>query len=111
MSLPALRCKQGDLAFVIKAIRQSNIGLIVLVEEYVGYFQRGEEYYYGGLRLVAYDTGHVWKVTSSSKSIDTIDGKSNFALTIDTWLTPIKGLPEDEENLYEDAPMEDRLTV
>jgi hypothetical protein len=111
MSLPTPRCKQGDLAFIIKAIRPSNIGLIVLVEEYVGYFQRGEEYYYGGLRLIAYDTGHAWKVTSSSKSIDTIDGKSNFALTIDTWLTPIKGLPEDEENLYEDLEIEDRFTV
>lgn len=111
MTTPTPRCKKGDLAFITKSIRTTNIGLIVSVDDYVGYFQRGEMYSYGGLPMVAYDTGHVWKITSPTKSIETIDGKSFFALNLDQWLTPINGFPEEDENLYEDEPIDDELTV
>jgi len=72
-----MRCKQGDLAFINKALRPENIGRVVNCSKYLGYFIEGEIII--DQVLVAHTTDHWWHVTSDSKSIETQYGKSDYA--------------------------------
>lgn len=92
-----MRCKQGDLAFINKALRPENIGRVVNCAKYLGYFIEGEVIV--DQVLLAHTTDHWWFVTSDSKSIETQFGKSDYAYLPDTWLTPIKPEPLDEDDV------------
>lgn len=85
-----MKCKQGEMAFIKKALRPVNIGKIVTCKEMLGYFIRGEELMYNGEKWMAVDTDHIWVVTNPN-GIETMYGSSIEALIPDTWMTPIKG--------------------
>lgn len=89
-----MRCKVGDLAFIRKALRPQNIGLIVQCTEYIGPLIKGEKFKWNGEMWTAIDTGDFWVITSPTGSIETQYGKSKQAHTLDAWLTPIKAEPE-----------------
>ena len=90
-----MRCKVGDLAFIHKALRPQNIGLIVECTEYIGPLIKGEKFKWNDEIWVAIDTGGFWAITSPNGSIETQYGKSKKAYTLDAWLTPIKAEPEE----------------
>lgn len=105
-----MRCKLGDLAFINKAIRTANIGLIVQCSELLGHLEKDEPFNWNGEQWSAPDTGDYWVVTSSSGSIETQFGKSKQAFILDAWLTPIRELPE-EDNLYTTEELTDNITA
>lgn len=86
-----MRCKQGDLAIIIKAIRSSNLGKIVTCKEMIGYFIMGEELTWNGEQFVAQDTDYFWVIQAQDSGIDTLFGKSKEALSPDSWLRPLNG--------------------
>jgi len=103
MNTPPVRCKIGDLCWINKALRTTNIGKVVTTKEYLGYFQKGDSFVVSGETWYAVDTGHLWIIESPS-GIETQFGTSKEAHILDMWLTPI--LPdaldiatEDEDTL------------
>ena len=92
-----MRCKQGDLAFINKALRPANVGRVVTCAEYLGYFIAGEIIV--DQVLVAHTSDHWWRVVADSDTIETHYGFSNYAYLPDTWLTPIKPQPLDEDDV------------
>lgn len=83
-------CKQGDLAYIKKAIRPENIGRIVTCKEMLGYFIKGETYTYNGEVWMAADTDYMWVVTSNS-GVETMYGTAKEVFCPDSWLKPIRG--------------------
>lgn len=106
-----MKCKQGDIAFIKKSIRQVNIGRVVTCKEMIGYYIMGEEIIWNSERFIAQDTDYFW-VISSKSGIETMYGKSLDALSPDSWLEPIKadGMTDEDptEKLLEDS---DLLTI
>jgi len=102
-----MRCKLGDLAFIRKAMRSSNIGKVVQCKELLGKFNRGDEIKWNGELFVSTDTDYIWVVTSKSQ-LETLYGPSIEAFIADSWLTPINGEPSEnfEEELAEDLGKE-----
>ena len=92
-----MRCKQGELAFINKALRPENVGRVVTTAKYMGYFIAGEIII--DQVLLAHTTDHWWMIESESGSIQTEFGPTTLAYSPDTWLTPIKPQPlgEDDE--------------
>jgi hypothetical protein len=105
-----MRCKIGDLAFINKALRQSNIGLIVQCTELIGYLEKDEPFNWNGETWAAPGSDYYWIVTSTTGSIETQFGKSKQGFIADAWLTPIRELPE-EDSLYTTEELTDDLTV
>lgn len=94
-------CKQGDLAFIKKALRQENVGLIVECKKYLGYYCHGDYMQINGELWVAPHSDNYWLIESSTGSIETMFGKSKVAYGPDTWLSPIKPISDDDiEDLY-----------
>jgi len=91
---PTLRCKVNELCWINKAQHLMNIGKIVTCNEYLGYFQRNEQFIHQGETWYAADTGHLW-VISSKYGLETQYGTSTTAHIQDRWLTPI--IPRGEE--------------
>lgn len=102
-----MRCKQGDLAWINKSIRQKNIGKVVTCKEYLGYFIEGEnitEY------TVAHMTDHFWLIESNQPDIEVLNGHVSTAYLPDLWLTPITPPPlEDDEDVDMPFELEDGL--
>ena len=87
-----MNCKEGDLAYIKKAIRTENIGKIVRCKKHLGYFSRGDSVLWNGEAWAAYDTDDQWVIECKS-GLKTQYGSSTEALIIDSWLIPIKGDP------------------
>lgn len=90
-----LRCKPNDLALIINALREVNVGRIVECKEHLGYFQKDEPLMYSGEKWAAQDTGHIWVVFCSS-GVETQYGSSKVALMMDHWLMPIGANKNDQ---------------
>lgn len=105
-----MRNKQGDLAFIKKAIRQSNIGLIVECKEYLGYYLQDDIIEISGEQYTAIISDNYWSIASPSGSVETQFGKAKSGFIPDMWLTPIKadGLDEDD-SVYKTN--DDEMTV
>ena len=98
------KCKLNDICFILKALRQSNIGKVVETVEYLGYFQKDEQFLWNGELWTAFDTDHHWVVKGN---LETLYGNSTLAVTLDSWLLTMKpefdgsyfweteGIPED----------------
>jgi hypothetical protein len=93
-----MNCKQGDLAFIKKAIRPENIGLIVSCAQYLGYYLKDDMVELNKEFYLAVVSDNYWRIGSESGSIMTQYGKSKVSFIPDTWLTPIKELPVDDED-------------
>jgi hypothetical protein len=95
-----MKCKQGDLAFIKKAIRQENIGKVVTCVKHLGYYERGANLVISGEVWTAIDTGDYWLI---SGNIETMYGTATQSHIPDHWLTPVEPLPP------EDADETDKL--
>ena len=104
-----MKCKTGDLAFVIKALRPANIGKVVTVETHIGYLTRGEQFKWNGEVWTAFETDDTW-VVSSSSGLETMYGTSKQAIVPDSWLRPIQpdADPVDEDT---ELTLDDEITV
>lgn len=102
-----MRCKIGDLAFVRKALRPSNIGKVVQCKELLGEFKWGETFVWNGELYHSPDSDYLWVVTSKSP-VETLYGPSIEAFIPDSWLTPIRAEPSEnsEEEFTEDLGKE-----
>ena len=100
-----MKCKQGDLAFIKKALRKENIGRIVTCTRYLGYYERGAPIVINGETWFAFDSDDYWEVTGN---IDTQFGSAKQAYIMDSWLSPINPLGEDKET---DKSLEDDLLL
>ena len=87
-----MNCKQGDLAYIKKAIRTSNIGKVVTCKKLLGHYERGDPIRHNGEVWAAYDTDHQW-VIECKNSLETQYGPCSEALIMDSWLIPIKADP------------------
>jgi len=94
--------KQGQLAFIKKALRPENVGKFVTCIRYLGYFSRGDTIEISGERYLAFDTDHYWIIKASA--LDTQFGPSREAYSMDSWLQPIE--PLNDEDLVEDKELD-----
>jgi hypothetical protein len=78
-----VNCKSGDLAILIKARLDENVGMLVRVREFFGIIREGPAWVveWQGNRSVA----NIWT--------STFDGMSDCGVTPDAWLRPVSGLP------------------
>ena len=88
-----MKCKQGDLAFIKKALRKENIGRVVTCSKYLGYFERGATIVINGEQWKAFDSDDYWEVTGR---LETQFGTATHAYIMDSWLSPIEPLPPEE---------------
>ena len=84
-----MKCEKGDLAKIIMSLRPSNIGKTVLVEKYIGYLQRGEEFDFRGVLCKAQVTDHYWWI-STDYGLTNMLGDTPKAYIPDSWLDPIR---------------------
>lgn len=84
-----MKCEQGDLAKIIMSIRPSNIGKQVLVEEYIGKFQAGENFQFRGIVCMAPVTDHYWWI-ATEYGLQNMLGDTPKAYIADSWLEPIR---------------------
>lgn len=84
-----MKCEQGDLAKIIFSIRPSNLGKTVLVEEYIGYLQAGEQFQFRGIVCKAAVTDHYWWI-STEYGLKNMLGDTPKAYIADSWLEPIR---------------------
>ena len=84
-----MKCEQGDLAKIIYSIRPQNLGKVVLVEDYIGHFDEGEEFDFRGISCKAPITDHYWWI-STEHGLQNMLGDTPKAYIADTWLDPIR---------------------
>ncbi len=84
-----MKCEQGDLAKIINSIRPSNLGKMVLVEEYIGRFKEGESFEFKGLTCKAIITDHYWWV-NSEYGLKNMLGDTPKVYIPDSWLDPVR---------------------
>jgi hypothetical protein len=102
-----MRCKQGDLAYIIKALRPENVGKVVQCVECIGFHERFQAFGLHGETWVSPDSDYLW-VIKNSGSITTLYGPAKEAVIPDSWLRPIKADPSDtlDEDIAEDSGKE-----
>jgi hypothetical protein len=84
-----MKCEQGDLAKIIFSLRPTNIGKTVLVEQYIGHFNEGEDFDFRGISCRAVITDHYWWVVAEF-GLTNMLGETPKAYIADTWLEPIR---------------------
>lgn len=84
-----MKCEQGDLAKILMSIRPSNIGKMVLVENYIGHFKQGETFEFRGIPCKALITDHYWWI-ATEYGLTNMLGDTPKAYIPDTWLDPIR---------------------
>jgi len=84
-----MRCRQGDLAYVVVAMNESNIGKIVHVHSYIGFYTQNELFEYKGQQCGAPVTDNYWWVEAQGIPLETNHGEISRAYIPDTWLRPI----------------------
>jgi hypothetical protein len=84
-----MKCEKGDLAKIIMSLRPANIGKTVLVEEYIGYLQQGEEFNFRGVSCKAMITDHYWWI-ATDYGLQNMLGDTPKAYIPDSWLEPIR---------------------
>ena len=83
-----MKCEQGDIAKIIMSIRPTNIGKQVLVEQYIGKFQAGEDIDFRGIVCKAPVTHYWWIATEYG--LQNMLGDTPKAYIADSWLEPIR---------------------
>lgn len=84
-----MKCEAGDLAKIILAMNPSNIGKTVLVETYIGKFNKGEDFVFNGITCKALATDHYWWV-QAEHGLKNALGETPKAYIADSWLEPIR---------------------
>jgi hypothetical protein len=76
-----MKCKQGQLAFINKSLRTSNIGKIVTCIRHMGHYSIGDRIVLNGETWLAYDTYDHWLIGGN---IETQYGMSKEAYIMDS---------------------------
>jgi hypothetical protein len=84
-----MKCEKGDIAKIIMSLRPQNIGKTVLVENYIGHFNEGEEFDFRGIICKAQITDHYWWI-STDHGLQNMLGDTPKAYIPDTWLDPLR---------------------
>jgi hypothetical protein len=84
-----MKCEQGDIAKIIMSIRPTNIGKQVLVEDYIGEFQAGEDFDFRGIVCKAPVSDHYWWI-ATEYGLQNMLGDTPKAYIADSWLEPIR---------------------
>jgi hypothetical protein len=85
-----MRCKKGDLAFVLRTVTGNYVGHIVDVAEYIGYMNEGDVFEVNGIMCKAMITDNYWWIDATSpRGFETPYGPTSRAYSPDTWLKPI----------------------
>ena len=93
-----MRCKQGDMAILLKTLSGANVGRIVDVTEYLGFFEQFGAFTYNGQEYRVPITDHYWWVTvSGERPLETGMGPTTKAYGPDSWMRPLR--PDDPEGL------------
>lgn len=103
-------CKLGDLAFIKKSMRPKNIGLVVSCHELLGYHLQCDIIELYGERWMAPISDTYWVIQSGSGSIDTEYGNSKIAYIPDSWLSPIKAEPL-EDDVFTSEELTDNISA
>lgn len=82
-----MKCKQGQMAFIIKSLRPANIGRIVTCAKYIGYYSQGDTITMSGESWMAPDTDDYWMIEGN---LETQFGPSKIAYIMDSYLSPIE---------------------
>lgn len=83
-----MKCKQGDLAYIRKALRPENVGKIVTCKQMLGYYIMGETVTWNGENFLAPETDYMW-VVYAKYGVETMYGSSKEGMIADSWLQPI----------------------
>lgn len=86
----SIKCKAGDIAVIIEALRPANKGLVVDVKEYLGFYLKDDVIEINKEHYKAFISDNYWIIENSYGEIETQFGKSKMAFTPDSWLEPIK---------------------
>jgi len=84
-----MKCEKGDMAKIIYAVRPSNLGKTVLVDEYIGHFKEGELFDFRGIQCKAMITDHYWWI-ATEYGLTNMLGDTPKAYIPDTWLEPLR---------------------
>lgn len=84
-----MKCEAGDLAKIIYSIRPENLGKTVLVETYIGYYQKGSTFDFRGIACMAPVTDHYWWISADFGLKNSL-GDTPKAYIADSWLEPIR---------------------
>ena len=84
-----MKCKTGDLAYIIEAMNSINKGLVVVCKEYLGYYLKDDIVEISGERYKAIVSDNFWLI-ECEYGIETMFGSSKHAYCPDNWLQPIK---------------------
>lgn len=103
--------KLNQLAFIKKSLRPINIGKIVNCKKYLGYYSKGDKINISGELYQAFDTDHYWIIESNSEILETQFGKSKEAYSMDSWLTPIPPLEDEDSTESQELTEDDLLTA
>ena len=94
-----MKCKLNDLCFILNSLRPSNLGKVVEIVEYLGYFQKDEQYKWNGEVWTAFDTDHYWVIKGN---LETMYGISKMATIMDSWLLPLDSEPANDSVMQEE---------
>ena len=83
-----MNVSEGDKAVIVFSLRPENIGRIVNVVEYIGRFEKGEQWEFRSLPCQALVTDHYWWIEAEDLSIQF--GPSPRAYIADSWLRKIE---------------------
>jgi|TARA_B100001094_G_C17779356_1_gene598963 hypothetical protein len=83
-----MKCEQGDLAKIIYSVNPNNIGKVVLVETYIGKFQRGDKFDFRGVACMLPVTDHYWWIKGDGLANQL--GDTPKAYIADSWLEPLR---------------------
>lgn len=84
-----MKCEQGDLAKIILALNPTNIGKTVIVETYIGKFEKGEDFTFRGVTCQALASDHYWWI-AAEYGLKNANGETPKAYIADSWLEPIR---------------------
>ena len=82
-----LRNKAGQKSLIVNAMRQENIGLIVIPVRLLGHYKSGDSLEISGERFTVPITDNFWLV-ESPLGVETLFGQARQAYIADTWLKP-----------------------
>lgn len=83
-----MKCEQGDLAKIIFSLNPGNIGKIVLVEKYIGKFEKGGRFDFRGITCVVPIADHYWWI--KGEGLSNMFGDTPKAYIADSWLEPLR---------------------
>ena len=84
-----MKCEPGDMAKIIHAVNPTNINKTVLVETYIGKFDKNEEFDFKGVTCRAPVADHYWWICAEY-GLKNVIGDTPRAYIADSWLEPIR---------------------